>query len=156
MSRETSRGKATLRQLCNSFKVSAQAYYRSRGSCGKEGQRRALRQGTWASASELEVSIERVVKGRPGWGVRKVWVYLRREGLIASRKRVWAIMRAKGLVLPWVRERQDVPRGGQVVVAESNPAWAGLGHGSHHGLDAPRIGCHRGGCGLRGSLRVGL
>jgi len=78
MSRETSRGKACVRQLCKAFKVSPQAYYRSRqrplreaehlSACNAQAGRRR-RQGPWASASELEVGIERVVEGHPGWGV---------------------------------------------------------------------------------------
>jgi len=120
MSRETSRGKACVRQLCKAFGVSPQAYYRSRHrpEQPQDGGQRRTRQGAWASASELEAGIQRVVDGHPGWGVRKVWAYLRREGLVASRKRIWAIMRAKGLVLPPMRERQETPRRGQVVVAE--------------------------------------
>lgn len=124
MSRETSRGKAKVRQLCKAFRVSPQAYYHSKRTPAKEGDQRRTRQGPWASASELEAGIQRVVDGHPGWGVRKVWAYLRREGLIASRKRIWAIMRARGLVLPPIRERQETPRRGQVVVAESNRRWA--------------------------------
>jgi len=124
MSRETSRGKACVRQLCKAFGVSPQAYYRSKQRPVREGEQRRRRQGPWASASELEVGIERVVESHPGWGVRKVWAYLRREGLIASRKRIWAVMRAKGWVLPPMREPKESARGGQVVVAESNRRWA--------------------------------
>ena len=125
MSPETSRGKAKVRQLCKAFKVSPQAYYRSRGRPAQaQGGSHSRRQGPWASASELEAGIQRVVEEHPGWGVRKVWAYLRREGLIASRKRIWAIMRAKGWVLPPIRERQEVPRSTQVVVAHSNRRWA--------------------------------
>jgi transposase InsO family protein len=90
----------------------------------REAEQRRRRQGPWASASELEEGIERVVEGHPGWGVRKVWAYLGRGGLIASRKRVWAVMRAKGWVLTPIRERKGSARGGQVVVADSNRRWA--------------------------------
>lgn len=124
MSLETSRGKAKVRQLCKVFKVSSQAYYRSRHRPAKEEKQRRARQGPWASASELEAGIQRVVDAHPGWGVRKVWAYLRREGLIASRKRIWAIMRAKGWVLPPIRERQHTAWRAQVVVADSNRRWA--------------------------------
>lgn len=126
MSRQTSRGKATVVQMCEAFGVSTQAYYRSkrRPAQAKGGSHSRWRQGPWASASELEAGIQRVVDGHPGWGVRKVWAYLRREGLIASRKRIWAIMRAKGWVLPPVREREQTARRAQVVVADSNRRWA--------------------------------
>jgi putative transposase len=124
MSRETSRGKACVRQLCKAFKVSPQAYYRSKQRPVRVGEQRRRRQASWASASELEVGIERVVEGHPGWGVRKVWAYLRREGLIASRKRIWAVMRAKGWVLAPLRERKGSAPGGQGVVADSSRRWA--------------------------------
>jgi hypothetical protein len=124
MSRETSRGKACVRQLGKAFKVCPQAYYRSRQRPLREAEQRRRRQGPWASASDLEVGIERVVEGHRGWGVRKVWACLRREGLIASRKRILAVMRAKGWVVPPIRERQESARGGQVLVADSNRRWA--------------------------------
>jgi putative transposase len=53
-----------------------------------------------------------------------VWATLRREGVVASRKRVWALMRSLGLVLPPVRERDDWTPRGQVKVADSNRRWA--------------------------------
>lgn len=43
---------------------------------------------------------------------------------MASKNRVWAMMRAMGLVLPPVKERTDPAPRGQVVVAESNRRWA--------------------------------
>lgn len=132
--------------------MSPQAYYHSKhrpAQAQDRGQRRT-RQGPWASASELEAGILRVLEGHPGWGVRKVWAYVRREGLVASRKRVWAIMRAKGLVLPRIRERQETPRRAQVVVAESNRRWA-TDLTTAWTLQGG-VGCHRAGSGLRGPL----
>lgn len=72
----------------------------------------------------MEAGIHRVVKKHPAWGTRKVWARLRRDGVVASRNRVWAMMRAMGLVLPPVKERSDTAPRGQVVVAESNRRWA--------------------------------
>lgn len=127
MSRMTSRGKAKVRQVCLAFGLSRQAYY----AAGHDepvslvaGQPRRERAGAWATAAELEAGIKRVVGAHASWGVRKVWATLRREGLIASHKRVWAVMKALGLVLPPVREREPGHRRGQVVVADSNRRWA--------------------------------
>ena len=133
MSRETSRGQATVRQLCRAFGISRQAYYRAQRELRGEGgggvqagelsRPRRERAGAWASNAELEEGIRRVVAEHPAWGVRKVWARLRREGVIASRNRVWATMRRLGLVLPPVKEREGVARRGQVAVAESNRRW---------------------------------
>lgn len=128
MSRETSRGSAKVRQVCQAFGISRQAYYHARKPVPERrrtapGSRRE-RRGPWASAAELEAGIRRVVATHPAWGTRKVWARLRREGVIASKNRVWAMMRALGLVLPPVKEREPTVRRGQVVVAESNRRWA--------------------------------
>ena len=42
------------------------------------------------------VAIHEVVHEHSAWGVRKVWATLRRRGLRAGQKRVWAIMKADG------------------------------------------------------------
>jgi transposase InsO family protein len=126
MSRETSRGTVPVRLLCETFHLSRQAYYAAlQGPAAPAAERpRRERQGDWATAAELEAGVRRVVKDYPGWGVRKVWAYLRREGVRASHKRVWAMMNALGLVLPPARERDpDAPRG-QVVAATSDRRWA--------------------------------
>ena len=49
----------------------------------------------------------------PAWGVRKVWATLRRRGVRVSRRRVHALMRAAGLVLPRSSDepREGAPRG---------------------------------------------
>ncbi len=134
MSRETSRGQATVRQMCKAFGISRQAYYQAqralRGEGGSGGQQespsrpRRERAGPWASNAELEEGVRRVVAEHPAWGVRKVWARLRREGVIASRNRVWTAMRRLGLVLPPVRERQGASARGQVAVTQSNRRWA--------------------------------
>jgi len=125
VSRQTSRGQATVVQLCEAFGVSRQAYYQSKREPSEDPQatERPTRQGPWASASELKEGIWRVVEGHPGWGVRKVWAYLRREGVVASRRRGWAMMKAEGLVLPPIREREPESRRGHVAVAQSNRRW---------------------------------
>ncbi len=129
MSRMTARGQATVRQVCQAFGVSRQGYYGA-GQSGTPaspptlGRARAERAGPWATAAELEVGIRDGVARHPGWGVRKVWAVLRRAGVIASHKRVWAQMTALGLVLPPVKDREPALRRGQVVVPESNRRWA--------------------------------
>jgi putative transposase len=126
MSRETSRGRASVRQLCQVFHISRQAYYVATRDPGPERGSRPRRErlGPWATASELEERIQRIVDGHPAWGVRKVWAVLRRGKVIASRKRVYAVMKKLGLLLPPARERDlNAPRG-QVVAAESNRRWA--------------------------------
>jgi len=152
MSRETSRGAVPVVVLCAAFGLSRQAYYTAkrrmeeerrgpsrpptRGSgrveissparsskapSGAEGRKRA---GGHVPTPELVAGIQRVVARFPAWGVRKVWAFLRREGMRVSRKRVWKTMRALGLTLPPVSERVVPLRRGHVVVPESNRRWA--------------------------------
>ena len=125
VSRETSRGQATVRQLCVAFGLSRQAYYAAqRAPEDRKRGPRASRPGPWSTAVELEAGIRRVVAANPAWGVRKVWATLRREGLVAGRNRVWAMMQKLGLVLPPMREREGPAIRGQVAVESSNRRWA--------------------------------
>jgi putative transposase len=124
MSRMTSRGRATVRQVCQAFGLSRQAYYAAARPVATIPAARRERAGAWATATELEAGIKHVVAAHPSWGVRKVWAVLRRAGTVASRKRVWAMMRGLGLVLPPVRERTPEHRRGQVIVPDSNRRWA--------------------------------
>lgn len=125
MSLTTSRGKATVGQLCEAFGISRQAYYAARRSpAAKPVAQRAPRRGPWVPDSTLCEKIREVVAEFPAWGVRKVWAYLRRLGTVVSRKRVWKRMQAMGLTLPPLSERTpDVPRG-HVAVPDSNRRWA--------------------------------
>jgi len=126
MSRETSRGKASVTQLCAAFGISRQSYYVSRGAARSEGipEPRPERLGPWATAKELVEGIWSVVQRFPAWGVRKVWAFLRRQGMRGSRKRVWKVMRALGLTLPAPKERAIPLLRGHVAVPESNRRWA--------------------------------
>jgi putative transposase len=128
MSRTTSRGKAPVRLLCEVFGVSRQAYYASAKAPAlrlvKATATPACCDPRWVSIEALRAGIRAVVAENPGWGVRKVWATLRRDGLRVGRNRVWANMREMGLVLPPCSERDpDAPRG-QVVTVESNRRWA--------------------------------
>lgn len=126
MSRQTSRGRASVRQLCQVFRISRQAYYAAQQAPepAPAVRPRRERQGDWATTAELEAGIKRVVAEHPAWGVRKVWAILKREKVRASHKRVYAVMKALGLLLPPVRERDPEVRRGQVVTAASNRRWA--------------------------------
>lgn len=123
MSRTTSLGAAPVRLVCATFGISPQAYYAA-------GRRRlapaapAARAGAWATAEQLTVAIPPIVQAHPGWGVRKVWAVLRRQGVVASHKRVWTLMRHLGLTLPPVAERREEAARGHVTVADSNRRWA--------------------------------
>ncbi len=125
MSRKTSRGCASVRLLCEAFGISRQAYYAAlRRPAKAEARRRPERAGDWATAAELEAGVRRMVAQHPAWGVRKIRACLRREGVVASHKRVWAMAKALGLVLPPPRERDPETPRGQVVAATSNRRWA--------------------------------
>jgi putative transposase len=116
-----------VRQVCAVLGLSRQAYYAEQRSPGREESSvrvRRSRPGPWATAEALEAGIRALTAAEPAWGVRKVWARLRRDGIVASRKRVWAMMHALGLVLPPVREREELAPRGQVVVPESNRRWA--------------------------------
>ena len=134
MKRETDAGKATVALLCETFKLSRAAYYaeeqRARGkvvgtSC-EAGAVVVLPKRPRHTSAEVVLARIREVLAREtstAWGVRKVWATLRREGLRVSRKRIWAIMHAHGLVLVRDREPGETPRG-HVVVPDPNRRWA--------------------------------
>jgi putative transposase len=125
VSRETSRGKANVVELCDLFHISRQAYYaatKPKAQVSAEPPRRE-RPGEWATYAELVPAIRAIVDDKPAWGVRKVWATLRRGGTIVSQKRVWSIMHELNLVLAPVEERQDARRG-HVTVPYSDRRWA--------------------------------
>lgn len=76
-----------------------------------------------ASSVTVLAALREIVAAEPAWGVRKVWATLRRRDLYVSRKRVWALMHAEGLVLRREREPGEPPRG-HVAVPEPNRRWA--------------------------------
>ena len=123
MSRETLSGEATVAQLCRAFGISRQAFYAAQRGRQRPQVVRLPRRGPWASAQTLEAAIPLIVQSHPGWGVRKVWATLRRQGIVASHKRVWALMHALGLTLPAGERRRESTRG-SVAVEGSNRRWA--------------------------------
>lgn len=124
MNRETTNGRATVMQLCQTFKISRQAYYAAKLGSVKPRVPRSERKGPWATASELEAAVRACIAQHPAWGVRKVHACLRRAGVVASRKRVWGVMNRLGLVLPAPERREEGARRGSVAVPESNRRWA--------------------------------
>jgi putative transposase len=72
----------------------------------------------------LQSAIQRVVAENPAWGILKVWATLRAEGLVASRKRIYALMKAMNLLLPSPCAGREPATRGHVTVPESNRRWA--------------------------------
>lgn len=123
MDRQTSLGKASIAQLCRTFSLSRQALHAA-SKPRPERTPRAPRQGPWLPVEVLKPAIQGAAQEHPAWGVRKVWALLRSDGLRASRKRIYALMRDLGLLLPISGgERGPSPRG-HVVVPDSNRRWA--------------------------------
>ena len=75
----------------------------------------------YSSAEAVLAAIRAVLAGEDAtaWGVRKVWARLRQQGMRVGRKRVYALMKAHGLVLARDREPGETTRG-HVVVPEPN------------------------------------
>lgn len=128
MSPCTSCGTAPVALLAETFGVSRQAIYAERAKAravttgeppstapGAPCQRPlpADKEPRGVPAEELAAAIKAVVEEFPAWGVRKVWATLRRRGLRVGRRRVHALMRAAGLVLPRASDerREGAPRG---------------------------------------------
>ncbi len=135
MSRQTSEGMAPVVLVVALFGVTRAAYYAARkrltttaATCTDTSVTtlRAPR-GTasrFASAATVLAAIRAVVTEHPAWGVRKVWAMLRREhDLRVGHKRVYALMREAGLLLPADGNRLPSPRG-TVAVEEPNRLWA--------------------------------
>ena len=128
MKRETSRGLAPVTVLCATFGLSTAAFYAAKKASespdAREEKSRSPRRG-FATVEEILAAVRKVLAEFPSWGVRKVWSILRREhGLVVSRKRVWAVMSAHGLVLPKEREHHEAPPRGHVGVPEPNRRFA--------------------------------
>jgi putative transposase len=121
MSRETIAGEATVKLLCATFGLSRQAYYAAKKVpvVIPKVMRLPVRPDIAPAALVLE-KIRLVIDENPAWGVRKVWATLRREyELKVSKKRVWAIMKANGLVLARDSEPGE-PARGHVAVPKPN------------------------------------
>jgi len=151
MSLETPAGRATVTMVCALFSLSRQAYYAAKqalrdepgaapplevslavveptpptdAQTALETTAATVRAGVTAEAAYA--AIEAIVGAHPAWGVRKVWATMRREpyGLKLSLRRVWSLMRAKGLCLPPDRSHRVPVTAGHVSVEEPNRRWA--------------------------------
>lgn len=128
MSPCTSRGTAPVALIADTFGVSRQAVYAERAKARAPAADEAPPAKPGAPTQcpppastaprgvptdELSAAIKAVVDEFPAWGVRKVWAVLRRKHLRVSRRRVHALMRAAGLVLPRSSDepREGAPRG---------------------------------------------
>lgn len=136
MSRDTEFGRASVATLCIVFGLSRAAYYEAQKALRDEvgggvtklpspAKQRTPATRSWASAQALEDAITKIVDQYPAWGVRKVHAMLRREpyGLRASRKRVWAFMKRRGLCFAAGARPAETPRG-TVAVELPNRRWA--------------------------------
>lgn len=123
MKRETPAGLATVKLLCATFSVSRQAYYEGKRlmTAAASTEAKVIRLPRRPGVASAETILEKarlIIGERPAWGVRKVWATLRREhSLKVSKKRVWAIMKANGLVLARDSEPGE-PCRGHVAVPE--------------------------------------
>lgn len=134
MSLQTDAGKAEVRQMCRVFGISRAAYYAARreprpsvtGESLPNQPAAPVRPERYASAAALQEGIRKIIGEHAAWGVRKVWATLRREpyGIRAGHRRVWATMKALGLVLEPDRVRRQRVYLGQVVTEEPNRRWA--------------------------------
>ena len=125
MTRVTAAGRASVRLLCRVFARSRQAYYaaqRQQPTVAAKVVRLPVRPHVTPTAAVM-AAIEAIVAAEPAWGVRKVWATLRRRAMHVSRKRVWALMHAAGLVLRRDREPGEPPRG-HVTTPEPNRRFA--------------------------------
>jgi putative transposase len=123
MSRQTVAGTASVTLLCRRFGISRAAYY---AALKPPARRRAdvvrlPSRPRYSSAEAVLAAIQAVLAGEDAaaWGVRKVWARLRQQGMRVGRKRVYALMKANGLVLARDREPGETTRG-HVVVPEPN------------------------------------
>ena len=116
---------ATVAQACKAFGISRAAYYAARKDVPEEGGAKVVRLPRPPRGTSSEVvlkAIREVLEENPAWGVRKVWATLKREkGLRVSRRRVWTLMRAHGLVLAKDREPGETTRGHVVLSPGHEP-----------------------------------
>lgn len=124
MSRETVAGTASVALMCRRFGISRQAYYAAKRPPAQRRLTDVLvlpRRPRYTSAEAVLAAIQAVLAGEDAtaWGVRKVWARLRQQGMRVGRKRVYALMKAHGLVLARDREPGETTRG-HVAVPEPN------------------------------------
>lgn len=123
MNRQTVAGTASVTLLCKRFGISRAAYYAARRPPARRRAEvvRLPTRPRYSSADAVLAAIQAVLAGEDAaaWGVRKVWARLRQQGMRVGRKRVYALMKAHGLVLARDREPGETTRG-HVAVPEPN------------------------------------
>ena len=125
MSRQTSRGVATVGQLRAAFEVSRQAFWAAKKRAAEPPVPRPPRGrpdgASWAPDEEVRGAIVQLVEANPGWGVPKVWAHLRHiRKVVVGRHRVYRFMKELGLLLPAARKEPRTEGRGHVAVADSN------------------------------------
>jgi len=129
MSRQTSRGEATVGQLRRALGISRQAWHAAKKRASmppkpKTASRRVLH-GDWLPDEEAVPLIVQLVEQHPAWGVPKVWANLRHlQGHVIGKRRVYRLMKELGLLLPAARKEPRRKDRGHVAVADSNRRWA--------------------------------
>lgn len=74
--------------------------------------------------ADLVEALRKLATEHPAWGYRKLWATVRRDGLRVAQRRVYAVCKAHGLLLPPDQpSRKPAPRG-HVTVPEPNRRWA--------------------------------
>lgn len=122
MSLDTEHGRASKSQLHAVFGVTRQAVAQSLREKPAPAPRKAPKAPKFWPVELLKPAIEKVAAEHPAWGVRKVWATLRRDGLGASMKRIYALMKSMNLTLPAAPRRGTATRG-HVAVSQSNRRW---------------------------------
>jgi putative transposase len=121
MKRQTLAGEASVSLLCATFGLSRAAYYAAQqpAPARRADVVKLPKRARHTAAEVVLAAIRVIIKREPAWGVRKCWATMRRDGLKVSRRRVWALMHAHGLVLARDSEPGE-PTRGHVVVPEPN------------------------------------
>jgi len=129
MSRQTSRGEATVGQLRRALGISRQAWHQAKKRAEQPSRphrsRRRAYSAAWLSDDEARPLIVQLVEEHPGWGTPKVWAHLRHlRGFVIGKRRVYRLMKEMGLLLPTARKQPRRKDRGHVSVPYSNRRWA--------------------------------
>jgi putative transposase len=76
------------------------------------------------STTVLLDKLRQLAAEHPAWGYRKLWAVLRRDGVRVAQRRVYAVCKARGLLLSPDQPNRKPPPRGHVTVPEPNRRWA--------------------------------
>lgn len=129
MSRQTSRGEASVGQVRKAFGISRQAWHaaKKRAATPPRPRKRPERpsNATWAPDEVVRPAVVALAERHKGWGVPKVWAHLRHiKGIVVGKHRVYRLMKELGLLMPAARKQPRPSGRGHVAVADSNRRWA--------------------------------